>query len=192
MVRYRWELHPEIAQYASAPVIFCIWHNRLSLALNMHTQYLAATGQQRTLAAIVSASRDGALFARILEHCGVQPVRGSSSRRGPQALLELTTLAERGHDLAITPDGPRGPRYIVQPGVIALSQVTGRPIIPSGCDIKWKRCLRSWDRFQIPLPLTRVNARFGQPLLVPREATESDRETLRLELQNRLLSLNPD
>ena len=83
------------------------------------------------MAAMVSASKDGGFLASILECFGVQPVRGSSSRRGPQALLELTGWAERGYDLAITPDGPRGPRYVVQEGIIALAQVTGLPIVPA-------------------------------------------------------------
>ena len=78
---------------------------------------------------MVSASKDGAFLTSILECFQVQPVRGSSSRRGPQALLELTTWAERGYDLALTPDGPRGPRYVVQEGVMSLAQLTGLPII---------------------------------------------------------------
>ena len=81
---------------------------------------------------MVSASRDGGILAGILEQFGVKPVRGSSSRRGPQALLEMTTWAERGYDLAITPDGPRGPRYKVQEGVISAAQLTGLPIVPVG------------------------------------------------------------
>jgi len=73
---------------------------------------------------MVSASRDGGLLAAVLERFKVQPVRGSSSRRGRQALLELTTWAERRYDLAITPDGPRGPRYVVQDGIISLARLT--------------------------------------------------------------------
>ena len=104
--------------------------------------------------AIVSASRDGAFLTGILEYFKVQPVRGSSSRRGPQALLELTTWAERGYDLAITPDGPRGPRYVVQDGVISLAQLTGLPIVPVSYYVNWKIRVKSWDRFQIPLPFS--------------------------------------
>src|SRR4029434_7620044 len=115
----------------TAPVIFCIWDNRLALALIAYRKYAQRHQPPRKMAAIVSASKDGSIVARVLEHFGVQPVRGSSSRRGPQALLELTTWAERGYDLAITPDGPRGPRYVVQDGVMALAQLTGRPIIPA-------------------------------------------------------------
>ena len=118
--RYRWEYHPDVLRKAG-PFIFCIWHNRLPLCLIIYRDYLRRKQRSHQIAAIVSASKDGGVVAHILEHFGVQPVRGSSSRRGPQALLELTTWAERGYDLAITPDGPRGPRYIVQPGALALA-----------------------------------------------------------------------
>ena len=121
--RYRWEYHAEVLQKETGPVIFCAWHNRLALGLPMYRDYARRKRQPAHLAAVVSASKDGGIVARVLEHFDVQPVRGSSSRRGPQALLELTTWAERGYDLAITPDGPRGPRYEVQAGAIALAQV---------------------------------------------------------------------
>ena len=102
----------------AGPAIYCVWHNRLALCLVPYFGYVKKRNQTPGMAALVSASKDGAFLAGILECFGVQPVRGSSSRRGPQALLELTSWAERGYDLAITPDGPRGPRYVVQEGVI--------------------------------------------------------------------------
>ena len=135
---------------------------------------------------MVSASKDGGLLASVLECNGVQPVRGSTSRRGRQALLELTTWAERGYDLAITPDGPRGPCYVVQDGVTSLAQLTGLAVIPVSYHLSWKICLKSWDRFQIPLPFSKCVARFGEPLKVPREATDAQREELRRELERRL------
>jgi len=191
-LRYRWEYHPSVLQNENRPFIFCIWHNRLALSLLMYDDYAKRRQQPHRLAAIVSASKDGGLFARILEHFGVQPVRGSSSRRGPQALLELTTWAERGYDLAITPDGPRGPGYVVQDGVVGLAQLTGRPIVPASQHLSWKVCLKSWDRFQIPLPFSRATMKFGEPLLVPREASEKEREVLRQVLQERIKSLTLD
>src|SRR4029453_7004095 len=108
---------------AGEAVIFCIWHNRLALCLEIYRLYLKAYGGERRMAAMVSASKDGGILARVLEHYRVQPARGSTSRRGRQALLELTTWAERGHDLAITPDGPRGPCYVIQDGVLSLAQI---------------------------------------------------------------------
>src|SRR6201988_4276641 len=92
--------------------------------------YVRSHSPNKGLAALISASKDGALLACALERFGVQPVGGASRRRGPQALLELTSWLERGYHLAITPDGPRGPRYIVQSGAAALGQFTGAPVVP--------------------------------------------------------------
>jgi lysophospholipid acyltransferase (LPLAT)-like uncharacterized protein len=140
------------------------------------------------LAALISASKDGAFLASILENFDVQPVRGSSSRRGAQALLELTGWAERGYHIAVTPDGPRGPCYSVHDGIIALAQVTGHPIVPYTCQLGWKIRLKSWDRFQIPLPFSRCEMTFHPPLRVPRHATEPDRHLLAAELRQTLLT----
>ena len=97
------------ASNAPGPVIFCFWHNRLASCIKVYEDHRKPNTSSQGMAALVSASKDGAFLAGILEQFRVQPVRGSSSRRGPQALLELTTWAERGYDLTITPDGPRGP-----------------------------------------------------------------------------------
>ena len=135
--------------------------------LNSLLEHLLREGASELLA-LVSASKDGALLAAVLGKFGVEQVRGSSSRRGPQALLELTTRGEMGYDLAVTPDGPKGPRYTVQGGVISLAQVTGFPIIAVTCNTYCKVCLKSWDGFQIPLPFSRCELILNKPLLVPR------------------------
>jgi lysophospholipid acyltransferase (LPLAT)-like uncharacterized protein len=163
-----------------------LWHNRLAISMVVHRRH------PRKLAALVSASKDGALLAAVLRTFGVEQVRGSSSRRGPQALLELASRAELGYDLAVTPDGPKGPRYFVQMGVIALAQVTGLPIIPVTCNTQRKICLRSWDGFQIPLPFSRCELILNEPILVPREACEVRREELRAELETCLRNSSID
>ncbi len=154
-MRFRWEIDPETAEL-EPPVIFAVWHNRLALSMAMYRGYVRRQGAPQRLAALVSASRDGAFLARVLELFRTQPVRGSSSRRGSQALLELTTWAEKGYDLAITPDGPRGPCYTVQEGTIALAQVTGLPIVPVGTHFPAKVRLKSWDRFKSRCPSAAV------------------------------------
>jgi lysophospholipid acyltransferase (LPLAT)-like uncharacterized protein len=174
------------AAQSGQPVIFCLWHNRLAISMLVHRRY------PRKLAALVSASKDGALLAAVLGTFGVEQVRGSTSRRGPQALLELANRAKLGYDLAVTPDGPRGPRYVVQEGVIALAQVTGLPIIPVTCNTRRKVCARSWDRFQIPLPFSRCELILNEPIFVPREACEARREELRLELEGSLRARSQD
>lgn len=177
---------------ARPPVIFCLWHNRLAVALRMQQVILERRGLAKPMAAMVSASKDGGLLARVLELAGIQPVRGSSSRRGPQALLELKTWAERGYDLAITPDGPRGPRCVVQDGAIALGQITGLPIIPVNVLVAWKWTVNSWDRFQVPLPFSRCHVRLGEPVVVPEDASDALREELRQALERRMRELAPD
>lgn len=177
---------------SATPVIFAVWHNRLALVLSLYARLVQRRQPGRRMAALVSASKDGALLARVLELFQVEPVRGSSSRRGPQALRELVTWGGNGCDLAITPDGPRGPRYSVQEGIVALAQLTGRPILPVAYDLNWKLQLRSWDRFQIPLPFARCHVCTGRLIHVPREASAVEREQLRRQLEDALREITRD
>lgn len=172
--------------------IYCLWHNRLASCMKAYQCFGRPRKPANGLAALISASKDGAFLAGILELFKVQPVRGSSSRRGSQALLELTTWAERGYDLAITPDGPRGPRYQIQEGVMSLAQITGLPILPVSFNLTGKISLKSWDRFQIPLPFARCEVLIGQPIFVPREVTEEQRQQLRQRLEARLRDISKD
>jgi lysophospholipid acyltransferase (LPLAT)-like uncharacterized protein len=172
--------------------IFAFWHNRLSLSAILYQRYILKFAPNRRMVGMVSASRDGGMLAQILEHFRIEAVRGSSSRRGPQALIEMTTWAERGYDLAITPDGPRGPRYEVQEGVIYAAQLTGLPIVPVAYHFNWKICLNSWDRFQVPLPFARCDITVGDVLRVPRELNDTGREELRKRLEAGLRAITRD
>lgn len=192
-LRWHWTDHsffddPRTEQRA----IFAIWHNRLALSLILYHRHVARCGSRRRLAALVSASRDGGLLARVLELFDVVGIRGSSSRRGAPALRELVSAASRGCDLAVTPDGPRGPRYEPQAGVISLAQITQLPIVPVSFRLGWKRTLRSWDRFQIPIPFSRCEVVFGEPIWVPRQTDEAGREQSRLLLKERLMAITHD
>ena len=175
------------AKLPATPVIFALWHNRLGLCMKAYESFVRPQHPTDHLAALISASKDGAFLAAILENFGVQPVRGSSSRRGGQALLELSSWAERGYDLAVTPDGPRGPCYVVQEGVMTLAQVTGLPVVPFSYRLNWKIRVKSWDRFQIPLPFARCEMFFGDPIPVPRDASDDDRARLRQQLREVLM-----
>src|SRR6516225_1511939 len=185
-LRCEWHDRTGVDARGNDRVIFCLWHNRLAISMLVHRRY------SHKLAALISASRDGAMLSAMLRTYGVAAVRGSSSRRGAQALLELTSYAELGFNIAVTPDGPRGPRYVVQKGVIDLAQLTGLPIIPVTSNMRRKYCLKSWDRFQIPLPFSKCELILGPAFRVPRDASEEKREELRVELQEMLRTSSKD
>jgi lysophospholipid acyltransferase (LPLAT)-like uncharacterized protein len=191
-LRIRWEYGDNLQDQIKGPSIYCFWHNRLILCTAAYRRHSQNRLMGKGMAGLISASKDGAFLAAILERFNIQPVRGSSSRRGPQALLELTSWAERGYDLAITPDGPRGPKYIVQQGAMSLAQLTGLSVVPFGFQATRKIQLKSWDAFQIPLPFSRCILRMGAPIRVPREATDAQREEIRLQLEQTLKNISPD
>jgi len=174
------------------PAIFCLWHNRLSMAAIAWLRFVRYHWPADGVAGVISASKDGAILSEVVGHFGIKTVRGSSSRRGPQALLEACHWLEKNHHVAITPDGPRGPRYRLQPGVIQLAQVSGRPIILIGFHFQYKYSFNSWDGFQVPLPFSRCDLRFGEPVFVPRDATDEQREELRIQLEQTLMALTTD
>jgi lysophospholipid acyltransferase (LPLAT)-like uncharacterized protein len=192
-LRYKWiDRSGFFDKPPAGQAIYAVWHNRLALCLVEYYGYPRKHNNTAGMAALVSASKDGALLAGILEAFGVAPVRGSSSRRGAQALIELTGWAERGYDLAITPDGPRGPCYVVQEGAIVLAQVTGLPIIPASYSLSWKLRLKSWDRFIVPLPFARCEMVLGKAIRVPREASDAEREALRKQFEDELKAISRD
>jgi lysophospholipid acyltransferase (LPLAT)-like uncharacterized protein len=192
-IRYRvHDPHGFLARKDFGQAIYCIWHNRLALSVKLYFAFCRRRRASPGLAGLVSASKDGALLANIFENFGIQPVRGSSSRRGPQALRELTTWAGRGYDISITPDGPRGPRYVVADGAIGLAQITGLPIVPASYHLNWKITLNSWDGFQIPLPFSICEATAGNIIRVPRDISDAGREELRRQLEAELRAISRD
>jgi lysophospholipid acyltransferase (LPLAT)-like uncharacterized protein len=129
---------------------------------------------------LTSASRDGAIIAAVMKSFGLRSVRGSSSRRGTAALLALAGTLEAGEDVAVTPDGPRGPRYKLGPGVVFLARQTGAGILPIHIEYSRAVRLRSWDRFMIPLPFAKVRVICGELIFVGRDA-DMEAEQRRIE-----------
>lgn len=148
------------------PVIFAVWHGRLLPLTYFH--------RHRNITAIISRSGDGEYIARVVEGWGYRTVRGSTSRGGSSALRSLVKAARAGESLAITPDGPRGPRQRLQPGVITAAQLTGLPIIPLACGASRAWWPGGWDRFCVPKPFARVRVLYGEPRWVARDASEDD------------------
>lgn len=139
------------------PIIWAFWHNRILMLPIAYKRFCP----MRKGSCLTSPSKDGAIIAGVMERFGVGHVRGSSSRRGSTALRELVTLLESGGDVAITPDGPRGPKYHLNPGIIKLAQLTGVPVMPIHIEYTRYWELKSWDAFRIPKPFSRVTVIFG-------------------------------
>jgi lysophospholipid acyltransferase (LPLAT)-like uncharacterized protein len=165
--------------------IATVWHNRLFLFPYSVRRFLPQTRG----AALVSASRDGAMLADVLKRFGFDAVRGSSSRRGATALLELADVIARGGEAAITPDGPRGPAYVLSPGVIFLAQKSGADVLPMNFEFSSYWRLKSWDRFILPKPFSRVRLIFGERYRVAPTASDAEFEAERQRLEQQMLSL---
>jgi len=166
------------------PAAIVLWHNRLFLSPEIFRRYR----QQRRVYGLVSASKDGAWLAALYRMIGIYPVRGSSSNFGREAGRILIEKMREGHDIGITPDGPRGPLYTVEPGVLVVTRRNNAPMVLLGAEFGRAFRLRSWDRFYIPWPFTRIKMRC---LVLP--AKNGDGQKLSADdVRSALQSINPD
>ncbi len=157
-------------------LIWMFWHNRMLIVPGLYSRY---TRKFRQAAVLTSASRDGAMLASVMRRFGLEAVRGSSSRRGAQAMIECRRLLKKNYYIGITPDGPRGPVYEMQPGVVQLARLCAVPIVPITVEYEKSWRLKSWDRFFIPKPFSVVRVRFLPFVHVPDdEVPEAARQRL--------------
>lgn len=166
---------------ARVPVIYAVWHGRIVLLPYLYGH--------RGCCVLASRSRDGEIVSRLVERFGLEPVRGSSTRGGGEALRQLTRQLRRGREVVVVPDGPVGPREVLKSGVIALARLSGAPIVPMavGSSRYWQ--LRSWDEFRIPKPFARCVMRFGEPIRVSVDADRAAQEAARKEVEAALRGL---
>jgi hypothetical protein len=162
-----------------------LWHNRLLLISIALKKFVP----ERPGAGLISASRDGDLVADLTERLGFEVVRGSSSRFGASAMLELAGVLESGKEVLLTPDGPRGPVYQLGPGIIFLAQKTGAAVQPLNLEFSSCWRLKSWDRFILPRPFSTVRMIFGPEHRVGQTTTEEEFESERLRLQDAMMAL---
>ena len=165
--------------------IGALWHNRLLLFPFVLRRYLP----ERHGAALISASRDGGILADLVKRFGFEVVRGSSSRKGASAIRQLAEVIAGGRDVVITPDGPRGPAYELGQGIIFLAQQSGAGIVPVNMEYSSYWRVKSWDRFILPRPFSRVRVLFGSPHRVASTSTEKEFEHERLRLQEAMMQL---
>ena len=165
--------------------IAALWHNRLLLLPHLLKRF----APDRQGAALISASRDGNILADLVRRFGFDVVRGSSSRQGATAVLQLADVLASGRDVVITPDGPRGPAYQIGPGLAFLSQKSGVPVLPINMEYSSYWRLKNWDRFILPRPFSTVRIIVGQPHYVSPTASDQEFETERLRLQNAMLEI---
>lgn len=158
---------------AGRPFVFLLWHDALLPLLWHH--------RQEGVVILVSEARDGMYLAEYARHLGYGMVTGSSTRGGVRALLGAVKALQSGTPVAVTPDGPQGPRRVMKPGALSAAQRAGVPVLPihAGASRAWR--LGSWDRFMIPKPLARVVICYGAPFEVEPGEAGLQRGVLRAE-----------
>jgi len=163
------------------PVIFTLWHGRLLPCTHFHRHQGVVT--------LISQHRDGEYITRVVRRWGFTAVRGSTTRGGLDALRELIQHVRAGRSLAITPDGPKGPREKMKPGPVLIAQRTGAPIIPVVSGASRASYVGGWDRFMIPHPFARLRIAYGEPVFVPRRTGEAEIQAIMDDVERRLGAL---
>ena len=161
--------------------VYAFWHGQIIQMI------YARFGRPATV--MISQHRDGELIASTIRSFGIEAARGSTTRGGSEALRVMLKAANSGRVIIFTPDGPRGPRRSVQPGVVRAAQLAGIPIIPGAVIAERRKQLASWDRFEIPLPFSRVLYLYGDPIDVPRELDSDQFEKARAEVERKMVEL---
>lgn len=178
------EIHPEIPKSfweEGTPAIFAFWHGRLLMMPLVH--------KGKKLSFLVSPHRDGQVVGKALERFGLHPILGSTTRTGFSGFKKMLRAQQNGSDIAITPDGPRGPRYRVQIGVIELAKLTGRPLVPVTFSASRKKILKAWDHFLLPYPFSKGVFIWGEPIHVDPDGDWPHLEEKRLILERCLNEL---
>ena len=179
-IRYEtndWENFLQIERAGKVP-IYSFWHNRIFAG----TYFF----RNRGIVVITSQSFDGEYIARFIQRFGYGAVRGSSTRGGVGALVEMIRLMKKGSPMGFTVDGPRGPRYTAKSGALLLAKKTGNPLMPFVVETEKHWTINSWDKLQIPKPFTRAKIFIHEPLYVANNADDAEIEIKRLELQEKL------
>ena len=167
------------------PRICALWHNRQILNFGIYFAFQAKY-PKNSVYGLISAHDDGRLIARAIGWLGMRSIKGSSTRGGFEAMIEMVRRAKEGNSLVITPDGPKGPPCVVKPGIINLARLSGLPITPVGLAVERYWVIPSWDRLIIPKPFSKGVGFIGEPFMVPRELAEEEFDTWALLLTDKM------
>ena len=167
--------------------IFILWHNRLFLAGEWHRRFR----KKHVCYGLISGSRDGAWLETFYGWAGIQAIRGSQNRRGTQAARDLIRVLKDGHDVGITPDGSRGPKYEAKPGALLVAKASGSPVALLSFSYSRAIRLKSWDQFVIPWPFSIVRA---QTRILSQEELFAGRDLKQatLYMQQKLMEMTED
>jgi lysophospholipid acyltransferase (LPLAT)-like uncharacterized protein len=138
---------------------------------------------------LISRHRDGEFITRIIRYFGLGTVRGSYGKRSVSQVRQMLAELKQGTDIAITPDGPKGPRHQIKQGLVELARLAQKPIVPVTYSASKKKVFHSWDRFLLPCPFSRVFFLWGNPVYVPRDLPGDALERVRQEIEHTLISL---
>jgi lysophospholipid acyltransferase (LPLAT)-like uncharacterized protein len=187
-LKIKWvgEENLEEIRQRNGKVLWALWHGRMLILVYTHR------GQKNQV--LTSQHRDGEIIARIIKRLGFGTVRGSTTHGGFEAILQMANKVKEGYNLAITPDGPKGPAFQVQPGTVVIAQKGGIPIIPITDSAQRRWTLKSWDKFIIPKPFSKAVVIIGKPIYVPAEFSpeELDSKSKELERSMNLLTEKAD
>jgi lysophospholipid acyltransferase (LPLAT)-like uncharacterized protein len=164
------------------PVLIALYHGRM-------VGLLKVLRNRKRLTILVSRSRDGEIIARALQGMGFSLARGSPGRGAVEGAKQLVDAARRGQSLAMTVDGPRGPKHEVKPGIIRIAEMTGLPIVPFVSRSRSSLWFWGWDKFMGPVWSTPTVYLYGEPIEVPPNASNEEREQIRAYLEQRLTEL---
>lgn len=166
----------------STPMIYALWHAQMFIPIYVY--------QRREATVLISKHRDGEYINRIVTRMGYRSVRGSTTRGATSGLRALLNELKAGREVAFTPDGPRGPRHVLQSGIIYLAERSGCPIVPVAAAARKCWRLGSWDRFIIPKPFTTAVVCQGEPVGIPPGLNEEQRQEWRSRLETTLMELS--
>ena len=185
----RWQWYDtenfDVVKGLAQPRIWALWHRRQILNFGIYFKFRSKFPRHSAYG-LISAHDDGRLIARAIGWLGMRSIKGSSSRGGSQAMIEMVRRAKEGKHIVFTPDGPKGPLSTVKDGIIRLASLSGSQITPVGLSVKHSWKIRSWDRLIIPKPFSRGVGIIGKPITIPPDLTEAEFEGWKVTLADKM------